>query len=145
MLKLVGGHGSHTLEGPSGTSQLGGCRAKWGKGNGVWSKPVEAACFMRPQEGSHLLRIPGKGAHSTLSLPTGSPRVWWAVGRAKRNLLVLWLTVWRVEDTSVSPSAPGAATSLGHPNHRGCCTLHARSTLVPSSTLPLSSPTYRLV
>lgn len=64
-------------------------------------------------KGSHPVRIPGKGAHSTLSLPTGSPRMWWAVGRAKRNLLVLWLTVWRMDDTHISPGRSGAAKSLG--------------------------------
>lgn len=44
-------------------------------------------------------KVPGRSP-GTLSLPTGSPRTWWGVGRAKRNLLVLWLTVWRMEGQS---------------------------------------------
>lgn len=92
-VKDVWGHRSHTLE--------------WSGGQWYLMDPELG------REGNHPLRIPGKGAHCTLSLPTGSPRMWWAVGRAKRNLLVLWLRVWRMDDTHVSPGKSGAAKSLG--------------------------------
>lgn len=61
--------------------------------------------------------------------------MWWGVGRAKRNLLVLWLTVWRMEDVSVLP---------GRPHPRGCCVLGSRG----DSGAPLARPsatTHRLV
>ncbi|TEA42233.1 hypothetical protein DBR06_SOUSAS6810168, partial [Sousa chinensis] len=50
-----------------------------------------------PRRGLTLLEYQGKEPTPQF-LPTGSPRTWWAVGRAKRNLLVLWFTVWRMDD-----------------------------------------------
>lgn len=56
--------------------------------------------------GTRPLTVPGKEPPHPFSLPTGSPRMWSGVGRAKRNLLVLWLTVWRrMDDTQFHQAA----------------------------------------
>lgn len=98
---------------PRGTSQRGG------EGNGV-----EGTDSSSVFQENHPLRAAGEGAYPPLSLPTGRPRTWWAVGRAKRNLFVSWLTVWRRGERFTRASrpprrAPGRASSPPPPpTHR---------------------------
>lgn len=49
-----------------GTSQPGGSASWWGKEDRVRRHQKAGVWCRRPQEGSHPVRIPGKGAHAIL-------------------------------------------------------------------------------
>ena len=56
----VWGHRSHAQSGP------GHLTAWWGKGDTVQRHRKAGVWCRRPQEGSHPVKTPGKGAHATL-------------------------------------------------------------------------------
>lgn len=93
----VWGHRRHTLEWPRAPHSLEDMQPGGERVTGWGGTRLKQRVSGDPRRGLTLLEYQGKEPAPQF-LPTGSPRTWWAVGRAKRNLLVLWFTVWRMDD-----------------------------------------------